>query len=235
MIAANKSLVFLVLLLLFMSFPPSNKGQDIIIYSDTWLDVESGYSSNPEEQQFFIVGGGVVEMVSDYYHTVDVRVTTTGPQGRISEAFGSCSGECNGTSLTVVAPISLKLDDPPDIGDFETTMQIDPTCSGGGGPIIVPGRLPVGLSFAAFFIEGSPPNLNCNSFGSWYSMVEPCDAACRPSNPRYFLHSRPPGSAGACFWAITPFTIVLEQRICSPFHAIRGNIVSCVCLDIVSN
>ncbi|MDQ3801831.1 MAG: hypothetical protein M3384_20600 [Acidobacteriota bacterium] len=208
-------------LFLLSLMTPAALGQDLISYSDTWMDEETGLSEDPQETEFFIVGAGVVEITSDYYHTVDMQVTIKSPESRSITEQGSWTRNGEGTSLTVKAPIIMRIDpEPADTGNYDTLINIDPTCSGGGVPTSGGSTFPVGLSYAAF-TRG-----NCTTYGCWFYRVDPCGVTC-PNRARYFLGNG--HQAGSCMYTITPYAPLIG---CLGIHAVRGNVAACVCFDV---
>ncbi len=194
--------------------------QDLVVYSDTWLDDETGYTSNPENQEYYVVGGGVVEIMSDYYHSYDATMTIESPQSRTFTASASCSDGCNGTSLTTIAPIPLEIGSvSPDVGQYQARMQIHPECSG-GGTILLDDSFPLGITFIGMqLVLGQPPNPT----GYFYEKVQPCNVYCGAPQTNYT-----PGPPVGCIQLQIPF----GPFGCSAVVRVVKGVQACICYDV---
>lgn len=220
--------LFVGMLFLFCLVSISVRGQSLLIYSDSWADTENGLADNPENNDLFIVGSGVVEITADAYHTVDMQVTMKSPQGRSSSAAGTWTQKSEGTSLTVTALISWTGNvGKPDTGIYQTELAVVPTCPDMHGTIGGGSSFPIGASYAKFILEFIGPSPNCNRRGCWYDRVTPCNVTC-PGQPSLFHQSNPPGRLGTSILTMTPF----GPLGCLRFFSISAGGPTDICYDI---
>lgn len=231
--------LMLILTVLFLVFfvPGSLFGQDILTYSDSWMDIETGKATDPPDvtvepeadvvSEVFMVGSGVVEIISEKIHTVDTQVTMRSPQGRSEFNSGAWVQGSQGTSLTVMTSILLKIDsDPPDVGRYENLVQHFPTCPESHPPVEGGGSIVAGLSLIALERESWTPIPPFARF----RRVQPCNVRCAHTVASYAT-PRPseiilPCIRFPCAWVETDYVTVCA-RYRTPVPA-----AICTCTEI---
>jgi hypothetical protein len=197
-------------------------GQEVILYSDTWLDDETGYSTDPELQQYYVVSGGTVDMTSSSYHSLRASLMLTDPVGFMSMSFASCTDDCIGTSISFTTAQLLDPDNEADIGDYETMLEVTPVCPATRSEReFISYSVPVGVSFIAMELAGGP------SSTGWfrYDKVPGCHVYCNDPQSNWMA---PPQAS--CIQLQIPYVYV-----CSPIVRVRRSPASCVCFDININ
>lgn len=212
---------FVGLCFLFCLMAVSTLGQGLVTYSDTWADTETGLAENPENNELFIVGSGVVEIdpKSDY-HSVNTQVTMTSPQGRTATDSGTWTQKSEGTSLTVIVPIDVKWEPEPETGNYQSLVIHIPTCPESHPPIGGGENYPLGVSFVSLFLD------SCDAGGCTYKRVVPCEAYCNNMLENYV--PGPPGHAGACIQGQIPY----GPLGCLFFGRVKKRVTACICYDV---
>ncbi len=214
----TKNIVTVIIVLVICHFRTS--AQDIVYYSDVWQDDETGYSSDPELQEYYIATGATVDMISGAYHTVRADLELTSPAGSYSQTDESCSMGCRGTSFNLMTGVYFGVDNPPDAGNYQSSLEITPLCpeeTEFGSAIAAP----VGVSYIAMAYAAGP------SSTGWfrYDKVPGCQVYC---------------NAPQSNWTAPPWSYCIQLQIpyvyfCSPVVRVKRNPSNCVCFDVNLN